>query len=106
MNAKAKKFFDDFIKSFPKDKTDHKPFVQLVETYANMCAEEDDLQKFVNKNGVTYQYENRDGTTLHKHFPQHQMLSKLRTQKTATFRTLIKYVRDEEIKDDGEGLLR
>jgi hypothetical protein len=106
MSKASNKYFKDFEKSFPADKMQHAAFVQLVRTYSQMCAEEDILQQYVDENGITYETETRDGTILHKLYPQHGQLAKLRTQKTATFRTLIKYIRDEEEADAGEELLR
>jgi len=106
MSKQADKYFKQFCQSFPEDKMNHAAFVQLIRTYARMCAEEDELQAFVDEHGYTYTSTARTGDVLHKHYPQHGTLSKLRTQKTATFRTLIKYLRDEQIEDDGEDFLR
>lgn len=102
--TRADKYFQEFIDSFPKEKTDHVAFRQIVMSYARMCAEEDILQGFIDKNGFTYEGVTRDGSILHKKYPQHASLEKVRSQKTATFRTLIKYIKEEDLGEQGDGL--
>ena len=106
MNKSAQKHYNRLKKSFPGEKMEHAAFDEMVRTYANICSEEETLQEFVDKHGTAYEVENRAGEKLWKLYPQHNMLSKLRTQKNTMFGRLIKYVRDEEIQDDGEDLLR
>jgi len=101
----TKQYYNEFISSFPEEKTSHPAFQQIIMTYARMCNEEDKLQKYIDKNGFTYECVNRDGAVLHKKYPQHGSLEKIRGQKTACFRTLIKYLKDEEDEGNDDGSL-
>lgn len=106
MNKRAQEHYHRLSTSFPDDKMNHAAFDEMVRTYANICSEEEMLQSFVDEHGTAYEVVNRAGEKLWKLYPQHNMLSKLRTQKNTMFGRLIKYVRDEDIEDEGEGLLR
>jgi hypothetical protein len=104
MTENQQKLYDGMREKFDPDLMKNPAFAKAVEVYAKMCDEEKALQEFVDENGISYETENRDGQRLWKHYPQHQALTRLRTQMTAVLRTLLKYTYKEEVKEDGEEL--
>lgn len=105
MTENQAKYYEGMSTKFDAELMKNPAFDKAVQMYAKMCAEEDDLQKFVDEHGTSYQAVNREGTTMWKHYPQHQSLSKLRTQMTAVLRTLLKYATGEVTNDDEMDLL-
>jgi len=102
MTEKQQTYYDGMCRKFNLGLMENPAFSKAVEMYAKMCAEEEQLQEFVDQNGISYETENRDGQRLWKHYPQHQSLSKLRTQMTAVLRTLLKYAHQETEEDEDE----
>ena len=64
------------------------PDNELIEMAANVRAELDVLQDFINKNGTTYECISRTGEVMHKHRPQHQQLVDGRTRYLTILRDL------------------
>ena len=61
---------------------------ELIDMAANVRAEVDTLQAFVDQNGTTYEVVTRTGETVHKHRPQHQQLTDARTRYLTILRDL------------------
>ena len=62
--------------------------VELVELAANVRAEIDSLQEFIDLHGTTYEVITRTGEIMHKHRPQHQQLTDARTRYLTILRDL------------------
>tara|TARA_R100001086_G_C11724509_1_gene227861 strand:+ start:56 stop:403 length:348 start_codon:yes stop_codon:yes gene_type:complete len=61
---------------------------ELIEMAANVRAELDVLQEFIDKNGTTYECITRTGEVMYKHRPQHQQLVDGRTRYLTILRDL------------------
>ena len=64
------------------------PDEELVTLAANVRAEIDALQEFVNLHGTVYECITRTGEVMHKHRPQHQQLVDARTRYLTILRDL------------------
>ena|SRR6056297_3186939 len=105
MTEEQQKFYDGIKSKFDPELMDNPAFSKAVEMYAKMSVEENDLQTFVDKNGISYITTNRAGEDVWKHYPQHQSLTRLRTQMTAVLRTLLKYAHKDVEQDADEDLI-
>jgi len=47
---------------------------------ASLAVEVDELQRIIDEKGYTYEFTNRDGGTMTKHRPEHQMLVESRSK--------------------------
>ena len=88
MNKQAQIIYER-LTEWLKDSNKHaEPDAELLEMAANVRAEIDTLQNFIDQNGTTYETITRTGETMHKHRPQHQQLVDARTRYLTILRDL------------------
>ena len=88
MNKQAKQIFKR-LTEFLQDQNKHEAAdVELIELAANVRAEIDTLQTFVDLHGTTYESITRTGEIMYKHRPQHQQLVDARTRYLTILRDL------------------
>jgi len=88
MNKKAKVIFERLTFWLQESNKHQETDSELIEMAANVRAEIDTLQDFIDKNGTTYECITRTGEAMHKHRPQHQQLADGRTRYLTILRDL------------------
>jgi P27 family predicted phage terminase small subunit len=88
MNKEAKKIYARLTAWLQDQNKYQAADVELIELAANVRAELDGLQAFIDKHGTTYEVVTRTGDVLHKHRPQHQQLVDGRTRYLTILRDL------------------
>ena len=88
MNERAKEIYDRLTAWLQEANKHAAADAELIELAANVRAEIDELQAFVNDHGTTYESITRTGEVMHKHRPQHQQLTDARTRYLTILRDL------------------
>ena len=88
MNKAAQKVYDRLTTYLQEANKHSEPDTELLELAANVRAEIDTLQTYIDKHGTTYEAVSRTGEVMHKHRPQHQQLVDARTRYLTILRDL------------------
>jgi P27 family predicted phage terminase small subunit len=88
MNKAAQTIYDRLTVWLKEQNKHQEPDAELLELAANVRAEIDTLQDYINMHGTTYEAISRTGEVMHKHRPQHQQLVDARTRYLTILRDL------------------
>ena len=88
MKQEALVIFERLTAYLQEQHKHEEPDCELIEMAANVKAEINELQDFVDQNGTTYIAVSRTGEQMHKHRPQYQQLVDARTRYLTILRDL------------------
>ena len=88
MNKAARKVYERLTAYLREANKHAEADTELLELAANVRAEIDILQDYINLHGTTYEAISRTGEVMHKHRPQHQQLVDARTRYLTILRDL------------------
>lgn len=105
MNARQKRKFAELAAKY-EEMTEITPGVrELIGTLACVILEELDLQRFVNKNGTTYQVRGKSGDTYSRAWPEWQQLKETRLRKQALVTYIERKIAGTDDSDELDELL-